>query len=161
MVERKSPHGYKKGVVYRIPISCSSSFNFRHRWLRVIICPWFYPGPIANHAIFIARQTIIASQQGPAAVLTGWPSKSGDRILKSKITRNVTIESFDFVIFHRFLVLLKLTCLVTMFDSRFSKIRQNGTFLPSIMNFCPLKLNVNVARFARCCSVVKTYLITL
>ena len=31
----------------------------------------FDSGPIANHAIFIARQTIIASQQGPAAVLTG------------------------------------------------------------------------------------------
>ena len=39
-------------------------------------------------------------------------------------------------------VLLKLTCLVTLFDRKLqvSKNRQNGLLLTFLMNFCPLKI---------------------
>ena len=45
-------------------------------------------------------------------------------------------------------VLLKLTCLVTLFDSKVQLFKnfKNEPFLAFLMNFCPL---VNVARFAR------------
>ena len=35
-----------------------------------------------------------------------------------KITQNVSFEFFNFGIFHQFFVLLKLTCLVTLFDRK-------------------------------------------
>ena len=54
-----------------------------------------------------------------------------------KITQNL---NFSILIFPPFFVLLKLTCLVTLLDSRFSKICQNGTFLAFLMNFYPLNV---------------------
>ena len=50
---------------------------------------------------------------------------------------------FLFWQFPQIFVLLKLTCLVTLFERinfRFSKTRQNGSFLAFLINFCPLKM---------------------
>ena len=56
-----------------------------------------------------------------------------------KITQNVAIEFWHFP---PIFVLLKLTCLVTLFDPsfKFSKTCQNGPFLAFLINFCPLKM---------------------
>ena len=50
--------------------------------------------------------------------------------------------------FSTIFALLKMTCLVTLFDSKFQLFKnfQNEPYLAFLMNFCPL---VNVARFAR------------
>ena len=53
-----------------------------------------------------------------------------------KIIQNV---AFEFWHFPPIFVLLKLTCLVTLFDC-FSKTRQNGPFLAFLINFCSLKM---------------------
>ena len=59
------------------------------------------------------------------------------------------VEFCNFGIFHQFLATEKWPvwyyCLTVSF--RFSKSRQNWSFLVFVINFCPLK--VNVARFAR------------
>ena len=49
---------------------------------------------------------------------------------------------FQFWHFTPIFDLLKLTCLVTLFDRKLqvSKTRQNGPFLAFLMNFCPLKM---------------------
>ena len=48
--------------------------------------------------------------------------KKGDRFLMDprclKMTQNVAFEFFNFGIFHQFFVLLKVTCLVTLFDRK-------------------------------------------
>ena len=49
---------------------------------------------------------------------------------------------FEFWHFPPIFDLLKLTCLVALFDAsfRFSKTRQNESFLTFLINFCPLKI---------------------
>ena len=60
-----------------------------------------------------------------------------------KITQNVALDFFLILAFSTFFVLLKLTCLVTLFDRKlqgFLKTRQNGSFLAFFISFCPLKM---------------------
>ena len=54
-----------------------------------------------------------------------------------KITQNV---AFEFWHFPPIFVQLKLTCLVTLFDRKFSKTRQIEHFWAFLMNFCTLKM---------------------
>ena len=57
-----------------------------------------------------------------------------------KITQNVVaIEHLNIDIFHQFFVLLKVTCLVTLFDCK-QKTRQNGSFLAFLTNHLLLKM---------------------
>ena len=67
-----------------------------------------------------------------------------------KSTQNVAFESFNFVHFPPFFVLLKLTCLVTLFDRKL-QVFKNSPKLTICGTFNKLlsTQNVNVARFAR------------
>ena len=58
-----------------------------------------------------------------------------------KITQNVAFEFNEFWHFPPIFVMLKLTCLVTLFDRKLQflkKPRQNGKFFAFLINFCPL-----------------------
>ena len=59
----------------------------------------------------------------------------------SKITQNVAFEFFNFWRFPPIFVLLKMTCLVTLFDRKlqvFQKLAKMDYFLAFLMNFCLL-----------------------
>ena len=60
-----------------------------------------------------------------------------------KITQNAVLEFLNFGIFHQFFVLLKLTCLVTLFDHKlqvFKNLPKLYHFLAFFINFCPFKM---------------------
>ena len=55
-----------------------------------------------------------------------------------KFTQNVAFDFFKFWHFQPIFVLLKLTCLVTLFDRKRHLFKI--PFLVSLINFCPLKM---------------------
>ena len=60
-----------------------------------------------------------------------------------KFTQNVAFEFLKFWHFPPIFVLLKLTCLVTLFDRKlqtFKKLAKIDHFWAFLMNFCPLKM---------------------
>ena len=67
-----------------------------------------------------------------------------------KITQNVAFKIFSFVTFHQFFVLLKLTCLVTLFDGKLQVFKTSPKLaIFGIFNELLATQNVNVARFTR------------
>ena len=59
-----------------------------------------------------------------------------------KITQNVAFDFFKFWRFPPIFVLLKLTCLVTLFDHKFKGFKNSPkwSILAFLINFCPLKM---------------------
>ena len=67
-----------------------------------------------------------------------------------KITENVAFEIFEFWHFPTFFVLLKVICLVTLFDRKLQVFKNSPKLtIFGIFNELLATQNVNVARFAR------------
>ena len=75
--------------------------------------------------------------------VSNFANVSGPRVRYSKnhnVWKLLKMSHLEFST--NFYVLIKVTCLVTLFDLKFqvSKTRQNWPFLAFLMNFCPLKM---------------------
>ena len=78
-----------------------------------------YPPALVLHL----KGTAVLRHVGARSLRTGNGLTSGPHCLK--ITQNVAFEFLNFAIFHQLFVLLKLTCLVTLFDHKLHRTYQN------------------------------------